>query len=54
MTSDKPDTRRRYSRTTKEQVVAQCAEPGASVAKIAMAHGINANGTSLAQAGPRR
>jgi len=43
MTSEKTDTRRRYSMTTKAQVVAQCAEPGASVAKIAMAHGINAN-----------
>ncbi len=42
MTSEKTDTRRRYSMTTKAQVVAQCAEPGASVAKIAMAHGINA------------
>ena len=43
MTSEKADTRRRYSTMTKAQVVAQCAEPGASVAKIAMAHGINAN-----------
>ncbi len=43
MTSEKADTRRRYSSATKAQVVAECAEPGASVAKIAMAHGINAN-----------
>ena len=43
MTSEKVDTRRRYSMATKAQVVAQCAEPGASVAKIAMAHGVNAN-----------
>lgn len=43
MTREKAGTRRRYSTTTKAQVVAQCAEPGASVAKIAMAHGINAN-----------
>lgn len=43
MTSEKADTRRRYSTMTKAQVVAQCAEAGASVAKIAMAHGINAN-----------
>lgn len=28
---------------TKAQVVAQCAEPGASVAQIAMVHGVNAN-----------
>ncbi len=27
----------------KTQVVAECGEPGASVAKVAMAHGINAN-----------
>ena len=43
MTSEKADTRRRYSMATKAQVVAECAKPGASVAKIAMAHGINAN-----------
>jgi transposase-like protein len=43
MTSEKADTRRRSSTMTKAQVVAQCAEAGASVAKIAMAHGINAN-----------
>ena len=43
MTSEKADTRRRYSSATKAKVVAQCAEPGASVARIAMAHGINAN-----------
>ena len=43
MTSEKTDTRRRYSAATKAQVVAACDEPGASVAKVAMAHGINAN-----------
>lgn len=43
MTREKADTRRRYSSATKAQVVAECAEPGSSVAKIAMAHGINAN-----------
>lgn len=43
MTSEKTDTRRRYSATMKAQVVAACNEPGASVAKVAMAHGINAN-----------
>ncbi|MCE4556278.1 IS66-like element accessory protein TnpA [Roseateles cellulosilyticus] len=42
MTSDKK-TRRRYSETKKAQVLAECSEPGASVAKVAMAHGINAN-----------
>ncbi len=42
MTSDKK-TRRRYSEAQKAQVLAECEEPGASVAKVAMAHGINAN-----------
>ena len=42
MTSDKK-TRRRYSSEQKAQVLAECGEPGASVAKVAMAHGINAN-----------
>lgn len=35
--------RRRYSEQLKRQVLAQCDAPGASVAKVAMAHGINAN-----------
>ncbi|MFY7865253.1 IS66-like element accessory protein TnpA [Roseateles sp.] len=43
MTSDKTLTRRRYSETKKAQVLAECCEPGASVAKVALAHGINAN-----------
>ena len=43
MTSEKAETRRRYSAAMKAQVVAACDEPGASVAKVAMAHGINAN-----------
>ncbi|WP_374439006.1 transposase [Inhella sp.] len=43
MTSEKATTRRQYSAATKAQVMAQCDEPGASVAKVAMAHGINAN-----------
>lgn len=42
MTSDRK-TRRRYSEMKKAQVLAECGEPGASVAKVAMAHGINAN-----------
>ena len=42
MTSDKK-TRRRYSSEQKAQVLADCGEPGASVAQVAMAHGINAN-----------
>lgn len=36
MTSDKK-TRRRYSELKKAQVLAECSEPGASVAKVAMA-----------------
>jgi transposase len=43
MERDKPATRRRYSAETKAQVMAECEAPGASVAKVAMAHGINAN-----------
>jgi transposase len=43
MTSEKTETRRRYSAAMKAQVVAACDEPGASVAKVAMTHGINAN-----------
>jgi transposase len=43
MTSDKTATRRRYSAQFKTQVLAECDAPGASVAKVAMSHGINAN-----------
>jgi transposase len=43
MTSEKKDKRRQYSAAMKAQVVAECGEPGASVAKVAMAHAINAN-----------
>jgi transposase len=35
--------RRRYDAELKAKVVAECNQPGVSVAKIAMAHGINAN-----------
>ena len=35
--------RRRHSRDLKADVLAACNEPGASVAAIAMAHGLNAN-----------
>lgn len=35
--------RRRHSAQLKEQVVAECAKPGASVAGVALAHGLNAN-----------
>ena len=43
MAGDKAQTRRRYSRDFKVQVMAECDVPGASVAKVAMSHGINAN-----------
>lgn len=43
MTSEKTQSRRHYSAAAKAQVVAECNEPGASVAKVAIAHGINAN-----------
>ena len=43
MTEAKRVTRRRHSAEVKAQVLAECAEPGASVAQVAMAHGINAN-----------
>lgn len=43
MTREKTGARRRYSQELKVQVLAQCDAPGASVAKVAMAHGINAN-----------
>ena len=43
MTSEKTATRKRYSKGLKAQVLAECDAAGASVAKVAMAHGINAN-----------
>lgn len=43
MASDKVVRRRRYGDELKAQVLAECDAPGASVAKVAMAHGINAN-----------
>ena len=36
-------TRRRHSRDLKGAVLAACDEPGASIAAIAMAHGLNTN-----------
>jgi len=38
-----PTTRRRHSRQLKAQVLAECAQPGASVAAVALSHGLNAN-----------
>jgi transposase len=43
MASDKVVRRRRYGEQLKVQVLCECEMPGASVAKVAMAHGINAN-----------
>lgn len=38
-----PATRRRHSAELKARVLAACAEPGASVARIALENGLNAN-----------
>ncbi len=43
MQSEDRKRRRRYSEQLKAQVMAECEAPGASVAQVAMAHGINAN-----------
>jgi transposase len=43
MEAERSRKRRRYSRELKAQILAECDAPGASVAKVAMAHGINAN-----------
>lgn len=43
MTSGKAKTRRRYDEQFKTRVLAECEAVGASVAKVAMSHGINDN-----------
>ena len=43
MASDQNFKRRQYSAQLKSQVVGECEVPGASVARVAMAHGINSN-----------
>jgi transposase len=43
MASEKMVRRRRYGDEIKAQVLTECDAAGASVAKVAMAHGINAN-----------
>jgi transposase len=43
MTSESKKTRRRYGAQFKAMVLAQCEEPGVSVAQVAMSHGINDN-----------
>ncbi|MEE9927330.1 IS66-like element accessory protein TnpA [Microvirgula aerodenitrificans] len=35
--------RRSYPQSLKAQIVAECARPGASIAAVALSHGINAN-----------
>lgn len=39
----KPRSRRRHKDELKHKVLAECSVPGASVAKVAMTHGLNAN-----------
>jgi transposase len=43
MAIEQTGRRRRYSQEMKAQVLVECEAPGASVAKVAMSHGINAN-----------
>jgi transposase len=43
MEKPKTRTRRRHDLELKQQVLEKCAAPGASVANVAMAHGLNAN-----------
>ena len=43
MIEAKNKTRRRHSAELKQQILAECAQPGASVASVALSHGINAN-----------
>ncbi|MGS0756751.1 transposase [Roseateles sp. GG27B] len=43
MTTDKTVKRRQYSAEFKSRIMAECGEAGASVIKVAMSHGINAN-----------
>jgi transposase len=43
MASESRPRRKRHSAELKAQILAECAVPGASVARVAMSHGINAN-----------
>ena len=43
MAAERVVLRRRHSAELKAVVLQQCAAPGASVAKVAMSHGVNAN-----------
>ncbi|AOV06146.1 transposase [Delftia tsuruhatensis] len=43
MEDSKHSSRRRHGAALKAQILAECAQPHASIASIAMAHGLNAN-----------
>lgn len=43
MEDAKRAVRRRHSAELKTQVLTQCSQPGASVAQVALVHGLNAN-----------
>jgi transposase len=43
MEAERSRKRRRYSGELKAQILSECAIPGASVAKVALSHGMNAN-----------
>jgi transposase len=43
MTTENKRIRRTHTAVLKSQILAECEVPGASVARVAMAHGINAN-----------
>jgi len=43
MESEESRKRRRYGPELKAQILAECDAPGASVAKVAISHGINTN-----------
>ena len=43
MKDSKKITRRRHDPALKAQILSECEQPGASVASVAMSHGINAN-----------
>ncbi len=43
MTTSKKRKRRNHTPALKERILAECEAPGISVAKVAQAHGINAN-----------
>lgn len=43
MRDSRKDTRRRYSAEFKARILGECSQPTASVAGVALSHGINAN-----------